>query len=346
MFKAEEIPTRRAGLTYDDVLLVPQRSEIRSRRDPSLQAKFTRKLTLNTPFVSANMDTITESEMAIAMHRFGGAGIIHRFLSLERQLEEIRKVRAQNISLIAASVGVNPEDRERTKALVKEGVSVITVDIAHGHSNHMIEMIEWIKKEFPEVEVIAGNVATEMAVRDLAAAGADAVKVGIGPGSMCTTRIITGIGVPQLAAIAMCAPEARRLKVPLIADGGLRSSGDIVKAIAAGADTVMLGQLLSGTIETPGEIHHGRKLYRGMASKSAQVSWRGELPVGLAPEGESTSVAVKGHVQGVLQELAGGVRSGMSYLGASDLTEVRQRSLFIEITNAGRHESVAHGLGR
>jgi IMP dehydrogenase len=208
----------------------------------------------------------------------------------------------------------------------------------------MIETLEWVKSRFSQVEVIAGNVATPAATRDLISAGADCIKVGIGPGSMCTTRIITGCGLPQLTAIALCAEEASQFNVPVIADGGMRTSGDIVKAFAAGASCVMLGSMLSGTIETPGEIKNGRKQYRGMASKAAQVSWRGGVPEGMAPEGESTFVTVKGHVRDVILELTGGVRSGMSYLNAVELPEIAEKALFIEMTVSGQNESRAHGV--
>jgi IMP dehydrogenase len=205
--------------------------------------------------------------------------------------------------------------------------------------------LKYLKDRFGErVDLIAGNVATPEATAELIEAGADAIKVGIGPGSMCTTRIITGCGVPQLTAIAWCVDVARAQNVPVIADGGLRSSGDIVKALACGAETVMLGSLLAGTLETPGEVHNGRKHYRGMASRAAQVSWRGTLPEGMAPEGEATSVPVKGHVKDVVSELAGGLRSGMSYINATDIGELRERARFIEMSPSGYRESGAHGL--
>jgi IMP dehydrogenase len=209
----------------------------------------------------------------------------------------------------------------------------------------MLETIKWLKDSFADkIDVIAGNVATPEATEELIQAGADAIKVGIGPGSMCTTRIITGCGVPQLTAIAWCADVARGHNVPVIADGGLKSSGDIVKAIAAGAETVMLGSLLSGTLETPGEIHYGKKHYRGMASRAAQVSWRGTLPEGMAPEGESTSIPIKGSVKDVILELAGGLRSGMSYVNANELSEIPEKARFMEMSSNGFRESVAHGV--
>jgi len=224
-------------------------------------------------------------------------------------------------------------------------VNLMTIDIAHGHSVSMIEVVSWLKDKFSNLEIIAGNIATPDAVYDLSKAGADCVKVGIGPGSMCTTRIITGCGVPQLTAVALCAEAAHELKIPLIADGGIRTSGDVVKALAAGASAVMLGSMLSGTLETPGEVKQGRKQYRGMASKAAQVSWRGGVPTGMAAEGESTMVNIKGHVKDVILEITGGIRSGMSYINATTLSEMKEKARFIEMSNSGVHESRAHGLG-
>jgi IMP dehydrogenase len=296
-FRAGGILSRGRGLTFDDVLIVPAKSAVRSRKDPALNARLTRNHCLELPFVSANMDTITESPMAIAMNNLGGIGILHRFMSLEQQLNEVRMAREAGCTRLAASIGVNDDGRTRAESLVKAGVNILTIDIAHGHCDAMIDILKWLRDRFGNsVDLIAGNVATPDATRDLIEAGADAIKVGIGPGSMCTTRVITGCGVPQLSAVAWCVDAARAYNIPVIADGGLKSSGDIVKALAAGAETVMLGSLLAGTLETPGSIHFGKKYYRGMASRSAQVSWRGTLPEGMAPEGESTSVPVKGHV--------------------------------------------------
>lgn len=344
-FNWKDIPQRNKGLTFDDVLIVPSRSDVRSRRDPSLSSRLTRTRNIEIPILSANMDTVTEHDMAIAMHELGGIGILHRFMTIEQQVEQLELVKAAGAKILSASVGVTEDERSRAKALISAGVQVLTIDIAHGHSVQMLEMLRWIKQQAPKVEVIAGNLATPEAAEELIEAGADALKVGIGPGSMCTTRIITGCGVPQLTAIALCAEIAQKAGVPVIADGGLRTSGDIVKAFAAGADTVMLGGMLAGTIETPGEIKHGRKHYRGMASRSAQDSWRGGVPEGMAPEGESTSVNVKGHVKDVLLEIAGGLRSGMSYINATSVKDIRDKARFIEMSSSGISESRAHGLG-
>lgn len=344
-FDARGILNRGRGLTYDDVLLVPSKSAVRSRKDPALTSRVTRNYSLELPFVSANMDTVTESAMATAMSKLGGMGILHRFMAIEQQVQEVRLVKEAGCELVAASIGVNEESRERSEALVKAGAKILTIDIAHGHSVAMIETLKWLKDRFGTgVDVIAGNVATPEATDELIAAGADAIKVGIGPGSMCTTRLITGCGVPQLTAVAWCTEVARTKNVPVIADGGIKTSGDIVKAFAAGAESVMLGSLLSGTLETPGAVHFGKKHYRGMASRAAQVSWRGTLPEGMAPEGESTTVPVKGHVQDVVQELAGGLRSGMSYMNAAMIGEIFERARFMEMSGNGYRESGAHGV--
>jgi IMP dehydrogenase len=346
-FSASGILRRGHGLTYDDVLIVPSKSAVRSRNDPNLATRLTRRHHITLPFISANMDTVTESGMMIAMAGLGGLGILHRFMSVEAQVQEVRKARAAGVKLVAASIGVNEEARVRAEALVREGVDILTIDIAHGHSTAMLETLHWLRDKFgDQVDLIAGNVATPEATEELIAAGADAIKVGIGPGSMCTTRIITGAGVPQLTAVAWCAEAARAHGVPIIADGGLKASGDIVKALAAGADSVMLGSLLAGTLETPGEIHSGKKHYRGMASRAAQVSWRGGLPEGMAPEGEATAIPVKGSVKDVVAELAGGLRSGMSYINAVEIGEISERARFMEMSFNGFRESGAHGVSK
>ncbi|WP_253720864.1 guanosine monophosphate reductase [Bdellovibrio bacteriovorus] len=344
MFNWKDIKNRGKGLTFDDVLIMPARSDIRSRRDPHLTTKLTKKVSIDMPIISANMDMVTEYEMAFAMNELGGLGILHRFISTEEQASQARRLKEAGVKNVSASVGVGEEFKTRAKALIDVGVNIITIDIAHGHSVQMMETMKWLKDHYPQVEIIAGNMATPDAARDLIESGADAIKVGIGPGSMCTTRIITGCGVPQLTAIALCAEIADSYGVPVIADGGIRTSGDMVKAFAAGASSVMLGSMLSGTIETPGEIKNGKKQYRGMASRAAQDSWRGGVPTGMAPEGESTQVNVKGHVKDVILEVAGGIRSGMSYVNATTIAELREKALFIEMSANGIAESRAHGV--
>ena len=339
-FSARGILERGKGLTFNDVLLVPQYSEISSRREPVLRTDFTRNYQIDIPVVTANMDTVTESEMVFAMSGLGGAGILHRFMSCEAQTDMVGKIKdyfkLKNISLpVVASIGVKEDGKKRASLLVEAGTDILTIDIAHGDSIMMLETMKYVKKNYPGVDVIAGNVATADGVKRMIDNGADAVKVGIGPGSMCTTRIITGHGVPQMTAVSMCATEARKQGIPVIADGGIKTSGDIIKALAAGANCVMLGAMVSGTLETPGRVKHGKKCYRGMASKEAQVSWRGELPKGMAAEGESNMISCKGSVVDVIGEVIGGIRSGMTYMGVDRIEDMYEKALFMEMTPAG-----------
>lgn len=348
LFTANDILNRGRGLTFDDVLLVPRHSEISSRRQPNLSTQATKNFRLDIPIITANMDTITEKKMAMTMAKLGGLGILHRFMSTEEQIQQIQSIRKfqeeHKINTpIAASIGVKENGMQRADALADSGVEILTIDIAHGDSIMMLETLEYVRKEHPHIDVIAGNVATASATKRLIDHGASAIKVGIGPGSMCTTRIITGHGVPQLTAIAMCVSEAKKHNIPIIADGGIRTSGDIIKSLVAGASTVMLGSMVAATLETPGEVKGGMKCYRGMASKDAQVSWRGELPEGMAAEGESTIIPCKGSVKNVILELTGGIRSGMSYLGVERVEDISEAGLFIEMSNAGVLESHAHG---
>ncbi len=474
----------RLGLTFDDVLLLPRRSAVFSRKDVSTRARLTRNITLDIPLISANMDTVTESGMARAMARMGGIGIIHRFLSIEREVEEVRKVkRAENVIiedpftvhpditlgeaksfmrregisgvlvvkekggkrqlvgiltrrdmlfetndakkvsalmttklvtalpdialdkakdllhthrieklplvsaqgelvglitlrdilermenptsakdkkgrlLVGAAVGVKEDTIERTDQLLKAGADVIVIDVAHGHNLRAIETTKLLRKTFgPKIEIIAGNIATPEAARDLVKAGADGLKVGIGPGAACTTRIVTGVGVPQLTAIMDVAKEAKKLDVPFIADGGIKNSGDLAKAIAAGADTAMIGNLLAGTKESPGEYILDRgvayKYYRGMASYDAtSEKVRVDKEAGTrqdeffrSPEGASGRVSYRGEAAMVITDLVGGLRSSMSYLGARNFKEFQKNAEFIRMTDAGKVESGPHGV--
>lgn len=349
MFKATEILERGIGLTFDDVLLVPRYSEISSRKHPVLKSKITKNYTIDIPVITANMDTITETDMACKMALLGGIGSLHRFMNDDEQVKMVEDIKtflkANNLTTpIAASIGVKEEGMKRADRLAEAGVQIITLDIAHGDSIMMLETLDYLKKKHPKIDVIAGNVATMDGVKRMIDRGADAVKVGIGPGSMCTTRIITGHGVPQLTAIALAVAEASKHGVPVIADGGLKNSGDIVKALCAGASTVMVGSLVSGTLETPGELKGGMKQYRGMASKAAQVSWRGEMPQGMAAEGESTLIPCKGSVENVINELMGGLRSGMTYLGVDNVKAMSEAGLFMQMTASGMSESKPHGV--
>ncbi len=347
IFTANEIFERSRGLTFDDVLLMPRHSEMNSRRAPQLDSRVTKNFTLKTPIISSNMDTITEFEMAIKMAELGGMGIIHRFMTPEEQVNQVRAMvdRIKPFGLpVAASIGVKEEGMRRADMLADAGVNILTIDIAHGDSVMMFETLDYVKKKYPHIDVIAGNTAMPEGVRGLIDHGADAVKVGIGPGSMCTTRIITGCGVPQLTAVAICVLEAQKYNIPVIADGGIKTSGDMVKAFAAGAQTVMLGSMLSGCLETPGEIEGGKKRYRGMASKDAQVSWRGDLPKGMAAEGEARWVPCKGSVENIVHEMCGGIRSGMTYLNANTIADIHKNARFMEMSASGMMESKPHGL--
>lgn len=474
------------GLTFDDVLLVPKQSAIRSRQDVSTATQLTRHIRLNIPVLSANMDTVTEANMAIAVAQQGGLGILHRFMSVERQAEQVRRVkRAESLVVlnpltispaasvgearqlmtaedvgglmvvdernrllglvatrdvllapdgsaavesvmtplerlvtahageslesarqklfkarveklplvdeegrlaglitvqdivklqdhpdatkdhhgrlrVGAAVGVRRDDLDRAAACVDAGADVLVVDIAHGHSAHTREMVARLKNAFPSTAIIAGNVATAEGVRELVDAGADAVKVGVGAGSICITRVVTGFGVPQLTAVADCAEAGHRLGIPIIADGGMRTSGDVTKALAAGASTVMLGSMLAGTDEAPGAeiVRQGRryKVVRGMASLSANVERRKldqavqqeeyseELWSEVVPEGVEALVPYRGRVRDILHQVVGGLRSGMSYAGAHNLEELWANAEFIRITPAGQKESGAHDV--
>lgn len=472
------------GLTFDDVLLVPLRSNIRSRKDVSTASWLVPGIWMNMPIISANMDTVTETRMAIAMAQEGGIGILHRFMPVSRMADMVRKVkRAQNLVVenpvgigpettvtearhkmaeaevgglivcdaegrllglvstrdvllandgqtavidvmtprdrlvvagvnesmeearkklhenrieklplvddggrvaglitaqdimkiqehpnatkdsrgrlrVGAAVGVRQDDLDRAGACVDAGADVLVVDIAHGHSQHTIDMVKRLKLEYPKTPVIAGNVATAEGVRDLVEAGADAVKVGVGSGSICITRIVTGFGVPQLTAVADCAEEGRKLGVPIISDGGVRTSGDITKALAAGASTVMIGSMLAGTEESPGVpiVREGRryKVVRGMASLTANVERkkleREQLTeedwADVVPEGVEAMVPYRGDVADILHQLVGGLRSGLSYAGATSIEELWDKAEFVRITTAGREESGAHDVSK
>ena len=469
------------GLTFDDVLLVPKRSPIVSRSQTNLRTKLSRNITLNIPIISANMDTVTESGMAIALAREGGIGIIHRFMTIEDQVDEILKVkRSESVMieqpytvkpdltvaeakkamaefsvsgllvedggkllgiitrrditfeknnklkvselmtkdvitaktgitidqakeilhnkrieklpviddkkhivglitskdilkmeqyphaskdrkgrlLVGAAVGVKGDYLERTEALLEAGADIIVVDIAHGHSENAINTVHMIKKAFPSCELIAGNVATGEGSRDLIKAGVDAIKVGVGSGSICITRVVTGSGVPQLTAVIDSVKVARDYGVPIVSDGGIRNSGDITKALAAGASSVMIGSLFGGTDESPGKtlVKNGKKykMYRGMASFYASLGrkYREAGPQVVdsddlndyVPEGVEAMVPYKGSVVEIIRQMAGGLRSGLSYCGAKTIPEMQNNAEFIKITSAGYIESQSHDV--
>lgn len=464
----------KTALTYDDVLLVPKKSDIVSRQDIDTSTRLTKNISLKIPLISANMDTVTESQMAIAMAMSGGIGIMHRFCEIGRQAKEVARVkRKQNIVidnpftigpdetladlrekikehhclsflvsdhdnnllgiitnrdirfikeektpvrvmmtpkeklitahyntspeeaqklltknkieklplvdenfkirglitaadflnhfnnvraakdkmgrlLVGAAIGVRTDFMERTDALVKAEADVLVLDIAHGHSNIALNAIRKIKEKYPHMELVGGNVATAEGAEDLIKAGVDAVKVGIGPGSICTTRTTTGFGVPQITAIMEAYQACNKHQIPLIADGGIRRSADVVKALAAGADTVMIGGQFSGTDEAPGPIitYQGRryKISRGMASLTAALS-RPDAKENISqitPEGVEARVPYRGPVQNIIDQFIGGLKSGMSYGNARTISELRQNAEFIQITAAGSIESGSH----
>lgn len=466
----------KTAYTFDDVLLVPNKSEILPN-EVSLKTKLTKKISLNIPLMSASMDTVTESKMAIAMAREGGIGIIHKNMTIAEQAMEVDRVKRQENGVITdpiflnedntvkqalelmakyrisgvpvtrgtklvgiitnrdivfetnydkkingvmtksplitakegttleealeilkkhkieklplvddennlkglitikdiekakaypnaakdskgrllcgASVGITNDMMERVEALVKANVDVITLDTAHGHSKGVIEGVRKIKSVYPELQIIAGNIATAEAVRDLVEAGADCVKVGIGPGSICTTRVVAGVGVPQLTAVMDCVEEGRKYGVPVIADGGLKYSGDIVKALAAGAQVCMMGSMLAGCEESPGEteIYQGRtyKIYRGMGSLAAMEKGSSDRyfqngTKKFVPEGVEGRVAYKGPVADTLFQLLGGIKSGMGYLGAPTLDDLYENAKFVVQTSSGIRESHPHDI--
>lgn len=337
------------GITFDDVLLMPAYSEVLPR-EVSLRGRFSRHIALAVPFASAAMDTVTEAAMAVAMAREGGIGVIHKNMSAERQAEEVAKVKAEALQ-VAAGVGITPDVLNRVKLLAEAGVDAVVLDSAHGHSKGVIDALKAIKGAFPGLDVVVGNIATAEAARDLMAAGADGLKVGIGPGSICTTRIVAGVGVPQLTAIAEVAGVAGD-SVPVIADGGLRYSGDVVKALAAGAHCVMCGSMFAGTDEAPGEVVEvdGVKMkgYRGMGSIDAMQAGSADRyfqkgAKKLVPEGVVARVAYKGPVADVLYQLTGGLRSGMGYCGAADLAALH-KARFVKISPATVQENHPHDV--
>lgn len=347
----------RVGLAYEDVLLVPRRSTLRTRKQASLATMLSREIQLDIPIIAANMDTVCESDMAKALAQLGGIGIIHRFLPVDVHAQEVAKVKQTDDNLlVGAAVGADEDDRRlRAKSCAEAGADVLVFDIAHGHSEHAIDAVKELKNDYPKIQVIAGNVATADGAHDLAAAGADAIKVGVGPGGVCTTRLVAGVGVPQLTAVMDV--SAAKTGVPVIADGGIRTSGDIAKALAAGADSVMVGSLFAGTKESPGEVEsspHGLvKRVRGMASYEASVrraerhglEFDEEYFEHRAPEGVESSVPYRGEVGRLIGQLMGGVKSAMSYLDADRLTTFRDNAEFVRVTPAGVKESYPHATG-
>jgi IMP dehydrogenase len=319
------------GLTFDDVLIIPQYSEVEHRGDVDVSTKLGKHINLKVPIISANMDTVTGPLMAIAMDKVGGLGILHRFCSIKQAVEDVLQVKIAGVKTIAASVGIGEDRFDRLQALVHMGVKVICIDVAHGHHSRVIEFIKRIRNIYgDDIDLIAGNVATELGARSLALVGINTVKIGIGPSGVCSTRVVSGCGVPQFTAIQDSSKPHG--DVTFIADGGCRSSGDIVKALAAGAHAVMLGGLLAGCDEAPGAGDTEEKVYRGSASRALQEDFKGQVS---GVEGIATFVQRTGSVESVITSLVKGIQSGCSYVGAHNLDQLRYRAQFIQVTPAG-----------
>lgn len=377
-FRVNTLPL---GLTFDDILLLPGYSDF-SRTDINLSTHLTKKIKLSVPFISAPMDTVTESRLAIALAKLGGIGIIHRNLTVEDQVKEVVKVKSEKM-LVGAAIGASKGFEERVEALVKAKVDVVVVDSAHGFSKGVIEATKHIKNKFPKMEVIAGNVATYDGAKALISAGADALRVGMGPGAICTTRVVSGMGVPQITAIIETLRAARsslrssEQAIPVIADGGIKFSGDMIKALAVGASSLMLGSFFASAIESPGKTikltreqvphrfqsifnhkikNYLFKEYRGMGSigamqKGTKVKAEDEFHGKsyykdrvLVAEGVEGLVPVKGTVKELLDQAIGGIKSGMCYVGARSIKELWVKARFIQITQASLTENHPHSI--
>ncbi|MGI5888208.1 MAG: IMP dehydrogenase [Oscillospiraceae bacterium] len=353
------------GLSFDDVLLIPQKSSVLPN-EVDLRTHLARDIYLNIPFVSAGMDTVTEWEFAAAIAREGGLGFIHKSMSIEDQAAQISRAKSASYEgfpraclddsgrlRVGAAVGATKDVIERTSALVAAGVDIIAIDTAHGHSQNVINTVRKVREAFPDLAIVAGNICMPGAVDELADAGADCVKVGMGPGAICTTRIVAGIGNPQITAVMMCSEEAEKKGVTVIADGGIKYSGDIVKAIAAGANAVMMGGMFAGCDECPGDVieKNGKKFktYRGMGSTDAMKVSGGDRyfqsgTKKFVPEGISGLVPYKGKLSDVVYQMLGGLRSGMGYCGTATIDDLRRDGRFVKISAAGLRESHPHDM--
>ena len=341
------------ALTFDDVLLLPRFSNILPS-DTDISLNLTKKIKLKTPFLSSAMDTVTESVMAIAIAKSGGIGIIHRNLDIKKQSKEVEKVKRKKL-FVGAAIGTSSEDLKRAKSLIDSGVDLIVIDTAHGHSEKVLKTLSKVKKN-GKIPICAGNIATAEAAKKLYNSGADIIKVGIGPGSICTTRMVAGIGVPQISAIMEVHKALKRKKIKIISDGGIKFSGDIAKAIAAGADAIMMGSIFAGTQESPGKkFKIGNKFYkqyRGMGSIGAmsagssnryfQKNYKDKSK--FVPEGVEGRVEYKGNVSKIIYQLKGGLKSSMGYIGAKKLEDIKKNAKFIKITKAGFYESMVHSV--
>jgi IMP dehydrogenase len=342
------------ALTFDDVLLIPRYSSVLPS-ETNLNVKLGNNLDLKIPFLSSAMDTVTESNMAIGIGKKGGLGIVHRNLSVKEQFKEIKKVKAKDL-IVGAAVGTGNDDILRAKSILDAGADLIVIDTAHGHSEKVLKILSKIKKIITKIPICVGNIATGEAALKLYNEGADILKVGIGPGSICTTRIIAGIGVPQITALMEVKKVLKNKKIRIIADGGIKFSGDIIKALAAGADAIMMGSIFAGTEESPGKKFRYKnkfyKSYRGMGSIGAmsagssnrysQKNFKDKSK--FIPEGVEARVPYKGSVGQILYQLQGGLRSSMGYIGAKTIKDIKKKARFVKITKAGFYESMVHSV--
>ena len=346
--------TIKEALTFDDVLLLPKYSKILPS-NTNIFLQLTKNISLKVPFFTSAMDTVTESKMAIAIGKEGGMGIIHRNLNIKKQSTEVKKVKNKNI-LVGAAIGTNQEDLDRARSLISNGVDLIVIDTAHGHSAKVLKILSKLKKVNSKSPICVGNIATGEAAKKLYNSGADIIKVGIGPGSICTTRMVAGIGVPQISAIIEVKKALNKKKIKIISDGGIKFSGDIAKALAAGADAIMMGSIFAGTDESPGKKFKLKgkiyKKYRGMGSIGAMSSGSANRyfqknykdKSKFVPEGVEGRVEYKGSISKIIYQLQGGLRSSMGYIGAKNLSEIKKKGKFIKITKAGFYESMVHSV--
>ena len=346
--------TIKESLTFDDVLMLPRYSSVLPS-ETNISLKLTKKILLRVPFLSSAMDTVTESKMALAIGKEGGIGVIHRNLSKNKQSLEVKKVKNKKL-LVGAAVGTSQDDLNRAKSLIDNGVDIIVIDTAHGHSEKVLKTLSKLKKTVGNVPICVGNIATGEAAKKLYDYGADVIKVGIGPGSICTTRMVSGIGVPQISAVMDVKKALNKKKIKIISDGGIKFSGDIAKALAAGADAIMMGSIFAGTDESPGKkFKVGRRIfkqYRGMGSIGAMSAGSANRYFQkiqsdrskFVPEGVEGRVEYKGKVSKIIYQLQGGLRSSMGYIGARNLNEINKKAQFIKITKAGFYESMVHSV--
>ena len=346
--------TIKEALTFDDVLLLPKYSNVLPSKTDII-INLTKNISLKVPFLTSAMDTVTESNMAIAVANEGGMGVIHRNLNIKKQSIEVQKVKKKKL-IVGAAIGTNQEDLDRARSLISNGVDLVVIDTAHGHSEKVLKILSKIKKITKKIPICVGNIATGEAAKKLYNSGADIIKVGIGPGSICTTRMVAGIGVPQISAIMEIKKALYKKNIKIISDGGIKFSGDIAKALAAGADAIMMGSIFAGTYESPGKKfkYNGKfyKQYRGMGSIGAmsagsanryfQKNFKDKSK--FVPEGVEGRVEYKGKVSKIIYQLQGGLRASMGYIGAKNLREINKKAKFVKITKAGFYESMVHSV--